>query len=157
MCHSQNYHRLYVQPAPPSSTHRHPFPQRSPSPPNHHRYCQSPLPNYQQIHQQSPSPPAATTSVYRRRNLPRAPGVRIIEAQEQHRIVQDMDTGISVLVPVMQVSSLQMGLDLLTLMRPVNPEGFWSQISSQSYTPHSMESVHESRESCYLPPPCASL
>ena len=64
------------------------------------------------------------------------PSVRIIQMQELHHIVQDTDMGISAIVPVMQVSSSQMGLDLSALMRPAIPEGR-SQIS------HSIEGAHD--------------
>ncbi len=150
---SRNYQGPYTQPASSASRSRRPPPQRSPSPtrcysplPSHRRspirnvsprhysppsrhYSQhSPLLDCRPMRHRSPSPPNTTLSTIRGRNMPNVPGVRIIQTQELHRIVQDTDTGISALVPIMQVSSSQMGLDLSALMWPAIPEGR-SQVS----------------------------
>ena len=159
---SRNYRGPYVQPASSSSSSRSrpPFARRSPSPrryspPRHatsraysparrQSYRRSPSPGYGQIRRRSPSP--------RGRGLPIVPGVRIIQTREQHRIVQDTDTGISALVPVMQVSSSQMGLDLSALIHPSIPEGPRGRIGPQGYThPRPVEGSHESGGSRYPP------
>ena len=55
------------------------------------------------------------------------PEVQIIQTQELHCLVQDMDTVILVLIPIMQVSSSQLGLELSTFRQPLDPEG-WSHV-----------------------------
>jgi hypothetical protein len=166
---SRNYQGPYVQPTSSSSSSqsRRPPSRRSPSPrryspPRHamarpylqtNRYPprRSPSPGYRHNRQRSP-PPAATTEPYRGRGLPNTSGVRIIQTREQHRIVQDTDTGISALVPVMQVSSSQMGLDLSALMQPVIPEGPRGRLGPQGYAPpHSIESSRNSSGARYYP------
>ena len=163
---SRNYRGPYTQPASSSSRSHLPPPQRSPSPlrhysplpsrrhspvrnvsprcyspPTRHYSQRSPSPVCRSICHQSPSPPNATLGTIRGRNMPNVPSVRIIQMQELHRIVQDTDTGISAIVPVMQVSSSQMGLDLLALMRPVIPEGR-SQNSCLIEGAHNSGSAH---------------
>ena len=160
---SRNYRGPYVQPASSSSSSRSrpppsrrtPSPRRHPpsrsassqqySPPGRHSFRRSPSPSYSPRYRRSPSPPAAAMGPLRGRSLQGAPGVRIIQTREQHRIVQDMDTGISALVPIMQVSSSQMGLDLSTLMQPVIPEGARGRIGPQGYAP--LRPIEDSRGS----------
>jgi hypothetical protein len=109
----------------------------------------SPSPDYDQIRRRQPSPPIATLDPLRGRNVARAPGVRIIQTQEQHRIVQDTDTGISALVPILQVSSSQMGLDLSALMRPSVPDSQPGRIGPSSRAPRPIQSSRGFGESRY--------
>ena len=158
---SRNYRGPYVQPASSSSSSRSRAPtRRSPSPRRYSpprrssarpyssadrpSYRRSPSPGYGQVRRRSPSPPTATMGSYRGRGLPSTPGVRIIHSQEQQRIVQDVDTGISAIVPVMQVSSSQMGLDLSALIQPAMPDSSRGRIGPQGYAPP--RSVEGSRE-----------
>ena len=170
---SRNYQGPYTQTASVSSyrpcstpSHQSPSPPRHYSPPPRHHSSthrvasrhysppdcpytrRSPSPNYQCC---SPSPPPSTLSSVRRRSIPNIPGVRIIQTQELHRIVQDMDTGISALVPVMQVSSSQMGLDLSALMRPSIPEGHVERLSAPGRAPCPIEGSCDTGNSRYHP------
>ena len=175
---SRNYHGPYTQPISSSSRAR-PFPPRrapspvrrySPSPPRRYspprhtssrRYSppgrsysrRSPSPNRMPTRRHSPSPPNAALNTLRGRNMPNVPGVRIIQTQELHRIVQDTDTGISALVPIMQVSSSQMGLDLSALMQPANPEGRPGRQGIARNTPRSIEGFRDSPNEYYHPRP----
>ena len=80
--------------------------------------------------------------------MPNVPGVQIIQTQKLHHIIQDMDTGILALVPVTQVSSSQMGLNLLAPMQPSDPEG-------QSHVPSLIEGSHKFSGAYYHPHPCS--
>ncbi len=164
---SRNYHGPYTQPTSSSSRSRPLPPRRSPSPVRRYspspprrssppryissrRYSppsrssrRSPSPNCRPTRRRSPTPPSAALDTFRGRNMPNVPEVRIIQTQELHRIVQDTDTGISALVPVMQVSSSQMGLDLSALMRPANPE---IRSGRQGTTRNMPRSIEESRD-----------
>jgi hypothetical protein len=164
---SRNYLGPRTQPGSSSSSShsRPPFSRRSPSPrhhspsryassrryspPSRQSYRRSPSPGRSQVRRRSPSPPFGS---YPGRSLPGAPGVRIIQTREQHRIIQDTDTGISALVPVMQVSSVQMGLNLSALMQPVNPENPRGRISPGNHSPpRSIEGSRGSSRSYYPP------
>ena len=139
---------------PPSSRHSpvHNVSPRRYSPPTRHYSQRSPSPVRRSIRRRSPSPPNATLGTIRGRNMPNVPSVRIIQMQELHRIVQDTDMGISAIVPVMQVSSSQMGLDLSALMQPAIPEGR-SQISRSIEGAHDSGSMHyRSRPHSRSPP-----
>ena len=167
---ARNYRGPYTQPASSSSSSRSrpPLSRRSPSPPRRYSpprrgssrqyspprrppYRRSPSPSRGQMRRRSPSPPAAAMRAHQGRNLPGAPGVRIIQTREQHRIIQDTDTGISALVPVMQISSAQMGLNLASLMQPVNPEEQRGRIGLQDHAPRSIDDSREPSGSRHLP------
>ena len=159
---SQNYHGLYTQPV-SSSRPRRPLPCRTPSParcysppscrsspprhlssqhcspPNRYYMHRSPSLDHRPIRCCSLTLPNNALDTLQGRNRPVMPEVRIIQTQELHRIVQDMDTGISALVLVMQVSSSQMGLDLSALMRPTIPESHQERLSTARHTPRSIE------------------
>lgn len=159
----EHYHAIVtINPTTSSSScSRRPPQPRSPSLTHHHlppsSRCHSPLP----LRNLSPrwySPPSGPCSRHlpslpnmalctiQGRNMPNVPGVRIIHTLEPCCIIQDMDTGISVLIPVMQVSSSQTGLKLLALMQLSDSEG-WSCV------PHSIEGSHESSCAYYHPHP----
>jgi hypothetical protein len=78
------------------------------------------------------------------------PEVRIIQTQQVQRIVQDTDTGMSALVPIMQVSSSQMGLDLSALTRPANPESRRERLGAAHYS-RSIEGSREYANTYYRP------
>jgi hypothetical protein len=173
---SRNYHGPYTQPI-SSSRPRRPPPRRTPSPvrrysppprrsslpshlssrhyspPNRSYARRSPSPDHRPIRRRSPTPPDNALNTLRGRNRPVVPEVRIIQTQELHRIVQDTDTGISALVPVMQVSSSQMGLDLSALMRPTIPEGRQERLGAARYNSRSIEGSRESANTYYHPRP----
>src|SRR6266849_588932 len=107
----------------------------------------SPSPNYRRIRRRSPSPRIAASSIYRGRRSPETANVRIIQTHEQQRIVQDTDTGISAIVPIMQVSSIQMGLDLSALMQPAYSNPSRGPTGFQTHLPRSREDMRESSRS----------
>jgi len=160
---SQNYMGPYTQPIPAAAIT--PL-QSSRRPPSRHGYAptlhnsprltptslhqprrRSPSPNYRRIRRRSPSPPIAASSIYRGRRSPETANVRIIQTHEQQRIVQDTDTGISAIVPIMQVSSIQMGLDLSALMQPAYSNPSRGPTGFQTHLPRSREDMRESSRS----------
>lgn len=171
---SRNYQGPYTQPvsssrprlprihrSPSRTRHYSPPPSRHASPPRHgssRRYSPqnrdynrcSLSPDRRPMRRRSPTPPYAVSDTIRGRNRQVVPEVRIIQTQEVQRIVQDTDTGMSALVPIMQVSSSQMGLDLSALTRPANPESRRERLGAAHYS-RSIEGSREYANTYYRP------
>ena len=113
--------------------------------------CCSSSPNYQRASQWLPTPPTVALSTYHGGSLPESARVTIIQTLEQQQIVQDMETRISAIVQVMQVSSSQTGLDLATLMQPIYPEPSRRSSGLHFHPPRSLESHTRTCQQSALP------